>query len=65
MSEECPTISLLTVARFINFRRSGCLDRDLAGSVCDTLISIADNVTLAYIRVLAVTCNTTDSIYSQ
>ena len=41
-----PTFSLLAITRFINFRQSGCLDRDFAGRVCGTLISIAENGTL-------------------
>ena len=43
---NCPTFSLLAITRFINFRQSGCLDRDFAGRVCGTLISIAENGTL-------------------
>ena len=30
-------ISLLAITRFINIRRSGCLDRDFADSVCGTI----------------------------
>ena len=41
---NCPT-SLLAITHLINFRRSGCLDRDFADRVCGILILIAENGT--------------------